>query len=65
MSFEASHPLLQGISFALTMFGSHSSDELAIVVIPKEIVDLGYEQFSYVIGKLHALYDQYLVHSND
>ena len=64
-AFEISHPLLQGISFAPMMFETASSNDLSIIVIPKEIVDFGYEQFTYVIGKLHELYDQYFGHSND
>ena len=65
MSFESSHPLLKGISFAPMMFEKASSNDLSIIVIPKEIVDFGYEQFTNTIGKLHELYDQYFGHSND
>lgn len=47
--------LLDGISFAPVMYNSLSSD-LSIMVLPKEIAELTYEQISNFFGKLSEFY---------
>jgi len=53
MSF-ATDSILKGFSFHPMMFETaSSSNDLSIVIIPKEIVEFGYEQFTNLMGKLY------------
>lgn len=52
MSLEV-HPLLRDISFHPMVLETSSSNDISIIVVPKEILEMGYEQFTNLLGNIY------------
>ncbi len=47
------HPLLRDISFHPMILETSNSNDIPIIVIPKEILEIGYEQFNNLLGNIY------------